>query len=223
MRTRTFACTIGITAALATSVISAPLASAAQLTITDDVCTTTLSEAEVETALRISDDAGHTLVAEMKKLLPSVAADIDAVMAAEDADHSERLARIEAAGINAGLDPDEPFWLLFLAAILLESEALGNTLEPETLTKQEAAELLAQWNDEIFVGDEEQPWSAPARVLLTKTTDTLAPVLNLEKTLLQACVDGEPGTYNLNTGGGGGGNTDLPGSSGSSGFSFGSS
>ena len=48
-------------------------------------------------------------------------------------------------------------------------------------------------------------------------------VLNLEKTLLQACVDGEPGTYNLNTGGGGGGNTDLPGSSGSSGFSFGSS
>lgn len=58
---------LGITAALATSVISAPLASAAQLTITDDVCTTTLSEAEVETALRIFEDAGHTLVAEMKK------------------------------------------------------------------------------------------------------------------------------------------------------------
>lgn len=199
------------------------LASAAQLTITDDVCTTTLSEAEVETALRIFEDAGHTLVAEMKKLLPSVAADIDAVMAAEDADHSERRARIEAAGINAGLDPDEPFLLIFLARILLDSEALGNTLEPETLTKQEAAELLAQWNDGILIGDEEQPWSAPARVLLTKTTDTLAPVLNLEKTLFQACVDGEPGTYNLNTGGGGGGNTDLPGSSGSSGFSFGSS
>lgn len=235
MRIRTFACTIGITAALATSVISAPLASAAELTITDDVCTTTFTDAELETMLRIGENTGHTMVSELKKLLPSVAADIDAMFTDVYTEDPERLARIEAAGVNAGLKPEEVSFLFGWAWLMVNHETLGVIYIPETITKQEAAELLVEMNDAmvdgIWIDGEVQPWSTPAQTVFTKAADTFAPISNLQETVHKACVDGEPGTYDLdlNAVGGGdggdevGGNSDLPGSSGSSGFSFSSS
>lgn len=223
MKIRPFACTVAITGALTASLLSAPLASAAQLTITDDVCTTTWSEAEVVQITRLFKESGQTLIAELKKVMPSVAADIDAVTSDEGVDNSGRMERINVAGVAAGLGDGEAELLLFTAWVLINSEPLSDVGEPETITRQEAAESLSQGNDNIWLGDVEQTLSTPGRAVLTKAVAIATPLLNLEKTLLQACVDGEPGTYNLNTGGGGGGNTDLPGSSGSSGFSFGSS
>lgn len=185
--------------------------------------------------LRIVENTGHTMVSELKKLLPSVAADIDARFTDVDTEDPERLARLEAAGVNAGLKPEEVSFLFGWAWLMVNHETLGVIYIPETMTKQEAAEWFVRVNDAtvdgIWVDGEVQSWSTPAQTVLMKATDTIAPISNLQETVHKACVDGEPGTYDidLNAVGGGdgggevGGNSDLPGSSGSSGFSFGSS
>lgn len=219
MRIRVLALTTGIVAALAAGIIATPVANAAQLTVAGDKCTITYSENELKASLRSEAAAGQAIVAELKRLLPGAAADINLAIDNGLNDNAVN-ARIEAAAVAAGFNAGEAYDLLDLALWVRDVDAryaaLSEGARTVTLTRTEAARLIREAPGYQYWGPRERgTWSVRGNAVLRNSEKAVIASQAPHIPMLQACVDGRPGTYNVTDPG--------TGSSGSSGFSFGSS
>ena len=214
------------TVGIAASTLFAPHANAAELAITGDTCTVTLSATDRERMIAAYREWGDNLITELKREVPTAASDIDYIMA--NANTSDpipveveaALTRVIAASVAKGFfnvdGSAEASQILFLA--LLAKTETGLFANDLTITRSDIPVDPEDPTDfDPGVGASE-PYK---RVIQNSIPNRLNAVSEWYGEVYAACRDGEPGTYNVRvapTGGGGGG-----GGFGSGGSSFGSS
>ncbi|AIK84870.1 hypothetical protein CGLAR1_06285 [Corynebacterium glutamicum] len=221
MRIRSASLALGTAAALAVCLFSAPISSAAELTINGDTCTIKFSEDDLKTVARSMEAYGKIIQAELKKAMPSVAEDIDAAIAGEADEEASN--RITEARIKAGFTEEEFFALSFAMAYsswVASDPSSAEILNDTTISKTEAAKHLGS---EATSGTDTEGWSDKGKEIMRKAESAFKDMTDLENTLAKACIEDRPGTYDLRISGGGGNTGDQGSASGSSSFSFGSS
>ncbi len=229
MRIRRLSLGILATVGIAASTLLAPHANAAELTITGDTCTVTLSATDKQRIIAAYSKWGDNLIAELKREVPAAASDIDYIVENVDftgpdsVEVEAALARVVAASVAKGFfnvdDNPEATQILVIALIIKTDPTMF--AQDLTFTRSTIPVDPVDPTD-IDPGDgASEPYK---RVLQNSMHGGMTAVGEWYGDVYAACRDGEPGTYNVRvtpTGGGGGGGNG--GGFGSGGSSFGSS
>lgn len=226
MRIRRLSLGILATVGIAASTLLAPHANAAELTITGDTCTVTLSATDKQRIIAAYSKWGDNLIAELKREVPAAASDIDYII--NNAGRSgpisveveAAVARVVVASVAKGffnVDDNPEVSQILLIALYFKTEP---TLFVNDLTITRS-DIPVDPEDPTDIDPGVGASEPYKRVLQNSMHGGMSAVGEWYGDVYAACRDGEPGTYNVRaapTGGGGGG-----GGLGSGGSSFGSS